>query len=412
MFVQADDDDHRHETELKTGADHGFGPQDHDDQCANRQQTQADRLTPDRQPGHDQQGRHAGADRRHLRTGQQRITHTGSRTGSGRQQHQRPAQRDPRREREQAIDDKDDDADQSRDMQPADRQQMGKPALTHGVLIGRRDAAAVSGGHRDRERSRRAIDLLGDMIRQPAADFEAAILLSTEHDYRRHDPPGCADAVKISAPCIIIAARERGRRGWHQPHPNPHDIPMGKGLACGFCVVLQVETDARRQVGPSLRRGDEPGHAACRQRLHPLDPRVHGDKGGAREDGRAKQGRLRPGQKAPASSEQQEEAGRTGKTATAPSDQKQSHRAGERQADEGHPVGPGRQYEPSYDPHRQRHRAPKRQLSPLRLQPMLDAARSRRQSPARHVQRRGLSGSKSRARGVRVHRGNPFHSED
>jgi len=254
-------------------------------------------------------------------------------------------------------------------VEPADRQQMGKPGPAERVRILRADRALVAGRERDADARRRGAERRPDMGRQPLAQARPARGGGGPRD-RAQRPAGGADLQEPCGPGEIIGAGQGRPRRRHQPRAQPDPVARRQPVRGGRLV--DVDAHARRQIG----RGDRPqlgaDQAARGEQLHPRDLRLEGDDGRPRQNGRRDSLRPYPGERR--AGRDRQPADQQEQRCAPPRGAQRHARAGDRQRqpDQRQPGRPVGQQEPAGNAHGERDRQPERKLFPLRLQPGLD----------------------------------------
>ena len=145
--MEGDDRGDGGEAHLEARAGQRFRTKDEHDQRAGRDQADADRVAPERDPGEDQQGGDAAADRRHLRAGQQRVADAGGRSDAGGDEHEVEAERQPLAQGEQLEGQQHREGDDCGDVKPLTDSRCVSPLrriasaslLIHRILVAGRE---------------------------------------------------------------------------------------------------------------------------------------------------------------------------------------------------------------------------------------------------------------------------------
>ena len=216
--MQRDDRRHRREAQLEAGAGDRFGPKNQHDQRAHRDQPQADRVSAKRNSSKHEQGGDAAAHGRHLRAGKQGVGDPGQRAEPGRNEDEVEPQRETFAQSEQPQRQEHRGADHRRDVQPADRQQMGKTAAPHRLGVFLADRSLVAGGQSGSDRSARSGQRGPDVTVERGPDgVQASPGGRLDHGQRSDRPPNPANAPKPGVAGEVVRSGESHRRRRLEP---------------------------------------------------------------------------------------------------------------------------------------------------------------------------------------------------
>jgi hypothetical protein len=401
--VKGDEGGDRGEAQLEARADQRVGPEQEDDERARRHQPQRQRLAAERDAAEHQQRGDARAHRRHLGAGEDRVGDPRQRARPGRDEGEAKAQRELRAEGEELQRQQHHRADQSGQVQPADREQVGEAGAPHGVIVRLRDAGLVAVRQGDGDRPLAAAEMGEDVLPQPLPrprdEGAPSARSAARHDGDVERAAGAADALEIRRAGEIVGAGHRRRRRRHQPRSELYTRARRelRRLFHG-----NVDAEARRQAGRLDRTQDEPDGVAGGDRLHGFDVGGEGRRLLAGEPRRIDPVRLPPDVGAADDPRQREQRQRLA-PARARRKRERQQRQGSRQQQEGDPRPLVWQDEPGRDARAKAHRDPQGKLVPLGVEPGFNPCIRTCTNSTQPTPRAGLSSLLPYARGADVH---------